>query len=259
MKALAQLGKGMLRGAKFYIRTAPLRYPKLVECNTCGWEGKHLVGDGWHEQAQCPKCRSGVRHRLLVAAFTHLEALSEEKLVRGKRVLHFAPEQYLERRFKPLAARYVTADFLNRRRDLQLDISQMSEITDGEFDLLIACDVLEHVQEDRQAMREIFRVLRPGGFAILTVPQQDHLAVTFEDPAVTSPADRERIFGQSDHLRIYGDDFPAMLAAAGFAVTAIDDQCFPVAVAKRHVLFPPVLSAHPLATNYRKVFFARKK
>ena len=152
----------------------------------------------------------------------------------------------------------MTADYLNPRRDLQLDLSDMAEIQDGEFDLLIACDVLEHVADDRRAMREIFRVLSPGGYAILTVPQQDHLVRTFEDASIVSAGDRQRRYGQADHLRIYGDDFPDLLRAAGFEVTAIDEHSFSADLANRHVLAPPERSPHPLATNFRKVFFARK-
>jgi hypothetical protein len=107
-------------------------------------------------------------------------------------------------------------------------------------------------------MREIFRVLSPGGCAILTVPQKDYLKETFEDPSIRSPEERERHFGQSDHLRIYGDDFPDLLATAGFRVTPIDEHSFPADLAQRHVLFPPRLSLRPLATNFRKVFFACK-
>ena len=258
MKALAELGKGVLRGAKFYIQAAPLAYPKLVECNVCGWQGKHLVSDGWHERSQCPSCRSGVRHRLLIAAWTHREDLSLAHLVRGKRVLHFAPERLIERKLRECAGQYVTADYLNPRRDLQLDLSDMGGIEDGQFDLLIACDVLEHVADDRQAIREIHRVLAPGGSAILTVPQQDHLKQTFEDPSIVTPEGRQHHFGQSDHLRIYGDDFPQLLLSAGFEVTAIDEHSFPPDLATRHVLSPPEKSPHPLATNFRKVFFGRK-
>jgi len=258
MKALAEFGKGVLRGAKFYIQAAPLAWPKLVECNVCGWQGKHLVSDGWHEQVQCPKCRSGVRHRLLFAALTHREELSFERLVSGKRVLHFAPERLVESKLRRHAGEYLTADYLNPRRDLQLDLSDMATIEASRFDLLIACDVLEHVADDRQALREIHRVLHPGGFAILTVPQQDHLAQTFEDASITSPADRQRHFGQSDHLRIYGDDFPHLLQTAGFEVTTIDEHSFSADLARRQILFPPQPSLHPLATNFRKVFFARK-
>jgi SAM-dependent methyltransferase len=259
MKALAELGKGVLRGAKFYIQAAPLAYPKLVECNVCGWQGKHLVSDGWHERAQCPSCRSGVRHRLLLAALTHIEALSLARLVRGKRVLHFAPERLIERLLRESAGQYVTADYLNPRRDLQLDLSDMAGVADGQFDLLIACDVLEHVADDRRALGEICRVLSPGGFAILTVPQQDYLPQTFEDASIVTPADRERRYGQSDHLRIYGDDFPDLLQAAGFEVTAIDERSFSADFSSRHVLAPPERSSHPLATNFRKVFFATKR
>lgn len=258
MQALAELGKGVLRGAKFYIQTAPLHWPKLVECNVCGWQGRHFVSDGWHERSQCPSCRGGVRHRLLIAALTHIETLSLERLVRGKRVLHFAPERPIERQLRAAAGQYVTADYLNPRRDLQIDISDMQPVGDANFDLLIACDVLEHVADDRRALRETFRVLAPGGTAILTVPQQDHLAQTYEDPSIIYPADRERHFGQSDHLRIYGDDFADQVRAVGFDVAAIDEHSFPADFASRHVLAPPELSQHPLATNFRKVFFARK-
>jgi hypothetical protein len=90
------------------------------------------------------------------------------------------------------------------------------------------------------------------------VPQKDHLERTFEDPSIRSPAERERQFGQSDHLRIYGDDFPNLLESAGFCVTSIDEHSFPADLAQRHVLYPPQRSPHPLATNFRKVFFARK-
>jgi hypothetical protein len=83
MNALAEFGKGVLRGAKFYIQAAPLAWPKLVECNVCGWQGKHLVSDGWHERAQCPSCKSGVRHRLLMAAWSHLEDLERNDGFKG--------------------------------------------------------------------------------------------------------------------------------------------------------------------------------
>jgi SAM-dependent methyltransferase len=173
-------------------------------------------------------------------------------------VLHFAPERLIEQKLRRLAGEYLTADYLNPRRDLQLDLADMTAIEASRFDLLIACDVLEHVADDRRAIREIHRVLRPDGYAILTVPQQDHLAQTFADASITSPADRERHFGQSDHLRIYGDDFPNLLQAAGFTVSAIDEHSFPADLGRRQILVPPQPSPHPLATNFRKVFFARK-
>jgi SAM-dependent methyltransferase len=82
--------------------------------------------------------------------------------------------------------------------------------------------VLEHVPDDRRAMRELHRVLRPGGWAILQVPDDRSRSRTYEDPTVTSPAERERLFGQWDHVRVYGRDYPERLRQAGFQVDAID-------------------------------------
>ena len=81
------------------------------------------------------------------------------------------------------------------------------EVPDNSFDLVIACDVLEHVADDSEAMSEIYRVLTDNGYVILTVPQEDNLSNKLEGPTITEPDERKRIFGQNDHLRIYGDDF----------------------------------------------------
>ncbi len=256
--ALAGPLKAALRYVKYLIKAAPIMFPRRVECNVCGWQGKRLLSDVWHKHSVCPRCRSGVRHRLLAAALAQIEPLSFEAIVENKCVLHFAPEPTMQDRVRSHAAIYLTADYLNPRRDLQLDISDMHTIGDGDFELLIACDVLEHVEDDRRAMREIHRVLSPGGFAILTVPQKDHLAETFEDPSIVDPAERERVYGQCDHLRIYGDDFQTRLEQAGFEVIPVSERDFPTAQVQRHVLFPPELSTHPLATNYRKVYFAHR-
>jgi SAM-dependent methyltransferase len=185
--------------------------------------------------------------------------LSFEQLVRGKVVLHFASEHSIGLLLKQYAQRYLTADLASKRADLRLDISSMPSIESNTFDLVLASDVLEHVPQDIQAMREVYRVLRPRGYAILTVPQKDNLAETIEDSSIVTPEERERAYGQSDHVRIYGADFSKRLAAAGFLeVTVIDAASFPKELVERHVLFPPRLSDRPLATNYRKIYFARK-
>lgn len=232
---------------------------RVVECNVCGWRGPQLASDNWHPHTVCPQCGSQVRHRLLVAALTYLPAYRLERLVQGKTVLHFAPEAALRSRLQPVAGTYRTADLeAGPGLDLGLDISDMPAVGSATQDLVLACDVLEHVPADQRAMRELYRILRPGGCAILTVPQKDGLAVTFSDPSVTAPEDRLRLFGQNDHVRIYGDDFAARLSAAGFTVDAVTADRFAPRLVRRHVLFPPVLSTHPLATNHRKVFFAHK-
>ncbi|BAZ53704.1 putative methyltransferase [Nostoc sp. NIES-4103] len=238
--------------------SAYLSQPKYVECNVCKWQGKHFINDVWHTHTICPNCCSDIRHRLLAASLSFTDDFSYKKLVQDKRVLHFAPEAQLKSTLRTYAAKYVTADFLDKRVDLQLDISNMHQIQDGEFDLIIACDVLEHVPNDSNAFKEIYRVLSVGGYAILTVPQKDNLAETFEDSTVVSLEDRERIFGQWDHLRIYGDNFNSIIEIFGFKVTVINKSNFPKEVVNKHILFPPVLSENPLATNYRKIFFAQK-
>lgn len=233
-----------------------------VECNICHYKANRLASDDWHLYCTCPHCRSEVRHRLLFAALT-LGDFHLDRIIRQKRVLHFAPEVRMSKRIREAAGRYQTADLLAEgyryeNIDFHLDISKMTPIADGSIDCVIACDVLEHVPRDIEAMHEIHRVLSRGGWCILTVPQKDRLPSTFEDPRITDPAERTRIFGQSDHLRIYGDDFPEVLKDCGFEVTAVDEHYFDERTVRRNVLFPPVLSDHPLATNHRKIFFGRK-
>jgi hypothetical protein len=107
-------------------------------------------------------------------------------------------------------------------------------------------------------MREICRVLKPGGYGILSVPQKDNLERTIEDPSITDSEQRLLRFGQNDHLRIYGADFRDMLMRSGFEVQTVDETLFPDAFATKHVLYPPVKGSHPFVTNFRRVYFARK-
>ncbi|MBK7751686.1 MAG: methyltransferase domain-containing protein [Flavobacteriales bacterium] len=104
---------------------------------------------------------------------------------------------------------------------IDLDITAL-DFPDDHFDLIICSHVLEHVPEDRTAMRELCRVLRPGGTAILLVPMSDR-PTTDEDPSVTDPQERFRRFGQTDHVRLYGRDYMDRLREAGFIVT-VDDM-----------------------------------
>lgn len=258
MTSNATPSRTLARRLKLKLRNILLRFPRRVECNICGWSGRHLASDEWHPHTVCWKCRSLVRHRLLVDSLALLDGVKFSDLVEGRRVLHFSPERLTTPLFKPRSAAYTTADFLRTDTDLQLDLTNMPSVADGSVDLLIACDVLEHVPDHLRGMREIFRVLAPGGTAILTVPQQDGLAQTRSDPTITDPEERLRQFGQEDHVRIFGDDFVPLLQSAGFAVRAVDERDFSPELVRRHVLFPPILSKHPLATNHRKVFFAKK-
>lgn len=247
----------MLSKLKTVARDLTYRFPANVRCNICDWTGRRFDSDSWHPHTVCWRCSSEVRHRLLMAALLSHPQLSRDRLCRDKRVLHFAPEPQLLNVLKASAKKYVTANYA-APADMNLDMTNMPEVPAEAFDLVVACDVLEHVSSDRAALKEIRRILTKGGWAILTVPQKDGLADTFEDPTVVDPAERERVFGQFDHLRIYGQSFPRILESEGFEPIVIDETSFPSAVVRKNVLFPPVLSSHPLATNYRKVFFARK-
>lgn len=261
LKAIKQTAKG------FYLQTTQIYFNVAgndVECNICHYKANKLSNDPWHLYCICPNCYSTVRHRLLLASLSLLTDFNFEKIISGKKVLHFAPEKYLEKIMRRRAGSYQTADFLTegysyQKIDYNIDISDMKAIDNESFDCVIACDVLEHVPNHRQGIQEVFRVLKPGGYCIFTVPQQDNLKETVEDLSIKNPKERKRLFGQYDHLRIYGDDFINMLSQSGFEVTAVDEHFFDKEVAEHYVLFPPVLSKNPMATNYRKVFFGRKK
>lgn len=158
----------------------------------------------------------------------------------------------------------MTTDFLAEgynygNIDLNLDISAMLAVEDASFDGLLAFDVLEHVPDHRRALEEIYRVLTPAGMCTLTIPQQDDLSQTFEDPTISTPEERRKHYGQRDHLRIYGSDFKEMMQEAGFRVLIVDKQSFDEPSVKHNVLFPPVLSSDPLATNHRKIYFGFKE
>ena len=226
-------------------------------CNLCHYPGRRFLDDPWHPNSVCPGCNSQVRHRLLWAILAHDPENSVANLVRGRRVLHFAPEPPLKRLFHRAAASYVTADLHGTKVDANLDISEMRRIPDRSFDLIIACDVLEHVPRDRDAMREISRVLAPGGAAVLTVPQCQAHRVTFEPAGVEDPRERERLFGQADHVRFYGWDFAVRLEEAGFRVEHRSAADLPQALVEKSILVPPIPSRNPLASNGRWVYFAR--
>lgn len=180
------------------------------ECPCCGgrfqrMSRRRIAGFG----GICPRCRSHPRHRAIVLLLARGEPS-------GRRVLHFAPEPLFDRFFaeRPEFDR-VTAD-LYAPADLRLDITHM-DLPDGSFDLILCSHVLEHVPDDRAAISELRRVLRPGGTALVLTPYRPDRP-TYEDPSITAPLDRMVAFGQQDHVRIYGTDLPDRLRSGGFSV-----------------------------------------
>ena len=182
-----------------------------------------VVGGEYVEADDCPICFANQRIRLLYAILVQSGVPKP-----GSRVLHVAPERALyENLFRKLDIDYVPADLFPARYPYIPGVRQ-ADITDlpfetGSFDLILCNHVLEHVPDDLAAMRELRRVLKPGGLALLQVPIATHLDKTVEDPAASTPAEREARFGQFDHIRIYTEaDYLERLAACGFKVRAAD-------------------------------------
>lgn len=251
--------KNFLKKIRNTFNSLLLSFPKLIQCNVCGWQGRHFLSDDWHKYIICPNCRSEVRHRLFFATFQHIERFSNNVLFRNKRILHFAPSDTISNILRQYSTTYFTADLYRKNFDFKIDITSMPEIEDNSFDAVLVFDVLEHVTDYNKALDEIYRIMSDDGYSVFTVPQKDNLQVTYEDPSIITPKDRELHFGQHDHLRIFGSDFEDILADAGFLVEMIDHLNFSNELQKYHVLSPPELSKHPLATNFRKVFFCRIK
>lgn len=163
----------------------------------------------------CPVCGTITRHRIIWLFFRLKTNLFDQS---PKRMLHIAPERMFERNLKRIKnLDYLTADLLDPRAMVKMDITDI-QYPDNSFDIIYCSHVLEHVPDDRQAMREFRRVLKPDGWVGLVVPITSS-ETTFEDPSVTDPAERERLFGQFDHVRRYGLDFEDRLKEAGFDVS----------------------------------------
>jgi predicted SAM-dependent methyltransferase len=188
-----------------------------VECPVCGSRYRKFLSYGYHDvrkNALCPKCLSLERHRLIWLFLKEKTGFFNEQL----KVLHIAPEQCFEERFRKLTnLEYITADLDSPLADFICDVQKMP-FRDNEFDVVICNHVLEHVDDDTLAMKEILRVMKPGAFAILLVPLNFSRSTTYEDATITSPKERTKHFLQYDHKRLYGTDFPNRLKKAGFIV-----------------------------------------
>ncbi|MEN8249307.1 MAG: methyltransferase domain-containing protein, partial [Bacteroidota bacterium] len=186
-----------------------------VSCNVCGHHYRKFLpyGRKARSNALCPNCLSLERHRMM---WQFLQDKTDF-FTQGKKILHIAPELCFIKRFEAIHhENYITADIESPLAKVKLDVMNMP-FEDGEFDVVFCNHVLEHVSDDKKAMQEIYRVLKPGGWGILQVPLFHPLPEkTFEDANITSPNDREKSFGQSDHVRLYGKDYLDRLVGAGF-------------------------------------------
>jgi hypothetical protein len=230
------------RNTNLYIPMFLLSLPKLLKaakprharsCPICGYRGYfRLGGRPPRVDAKCRQCGSHERHRL----FWLWLGGRKDKLVEP--ILHFAAEASLLEQFRAMYADYTTAD-LFKEADLKLNIEDI-DLPTGSVNTIICNHVLEHVA-DRVALRELARVLSPTGKLICSVPIVEGWDTTYENDAVTTPAERELHFGQKGHLRYYGSDFRDRLREAGFVqieeITAAGPDVVEYALSRGEKLF----------------------
>lgn len=170
------------------------------------------------QNALCPGTLSLERHRLLWLYLDRKTTFLTDSI----RVLHIAPEQVFYKKFKSFSHwDYTTSDLHSPLADVKADICALP-LEDNSYDFILCNHVLEHIPNDLKAMEELYRVLKPGGTAILQVPLEEDRENTFEDDAITDQRERTRIFGQYDHVRVYGQDYYNRLEEVGFKATAVD-------------------------------------
>lgn len=190
-----------------------------VTCPICDGHFRSFLARNGMPNVQCPRCWSLVRHRSLWLYLRDQRHVGE----RPTRLLHFAPEPGIERRLRSLPGiDYVSGDIDDALADERVDIVKM-QFPDESFDLVICSHVLEHVPDDRAAIGELYRILRPGGTVIIIVPVKVDVTEEYLDPSPT-PAhpDGYLRLGSHGHVRNIGSDYPERLRAGGFEVDVFD-------------------------------------
>ena len=173
-----------------------------------------------NQDVLCPACRALPRHRILASwCETQLDSLKSSK------ILYFAPEYSMTRWLKKNGVKYTTAD-LFAEADLKLDI-QDTKLPDESYDVVVCNHVLEHVDDFRKALREMYRILRKGGKLICSFPMDPKVELLDEDPSVDTEAGRLERFGQNDHKRVFGMKADQFLQEAGFKVEPICGEDYP--------------------------------
>lgn len=170
------------------------------------------------ENVLSPSTLSLERHRLL---WLYLQN-ETDFFTTQKKVLHMAPEQCFLSLFKKQQnLEYTTADLYSPIADVKADICDLP-FDDNSFDVVFCNHVLEHIPDDTKAMQELYRVLKPNGMGIFQIPQDLSRATTFEDDSITDQKERAKLFGQYDHVRVYGRDYFDKLRSVGFKVNEVD-------------------------------------
>lgn len=210
----------LIRMSYIFRRIAPLLYKgNNVECPVCERKFRKFLSYGskvaHRENVLCPYDLTLERHRLM---WLYLQRESDFFTAEKLDVLHIAPEQCFYGLFKKQRNLvYLTADLVSPIADMHFDLHTVP-LEDNRFDVIFCNHVLEHVDDALQCMKELYRVLKPGGWAIMQVPQDITREETYEDWSITSPEEREIHFWQKDHVRLFGRDYPDWLRKAGFEV-----------------------------------------
>lgn len=187
-----------------------------VICPCCNGRFRKFLPGGVDRRpnAVCPRCNSLERHRLLWLYLKNKTNILHARL----KVLHIAPEYVFQKAFTSMDnISYVSAGLNAPFANVVMDITNILD-DDNSFDVILCNHVLEHIMDDQKAMKELFRVLKPEGWAILQSPVDVKREKTFEDPSIVLPKERERFFGKDDHVRVYGLDYKDRLEQAGFTV-----------------------------------------
>ncbi|MCC8034645.1 MAG: methyltransferase domain-containing protein [Rikenellaceae bacterium] len=190
-------------------------------CPVCGRGLRKMLPYGYsivRSNALCPSCLSLERHRLMWVFLRR-----ETPFFRtAPLTLHIAPERCFIKKFeKQLGELYITGDLESPLAKVKFDVEAIP-FGDDTFEVIFCNHILEHVRDDRRAMRELYRVMKPGGWGIFLSPVVRGLDHTREDPSIDTPEKRYEAYGQADHMREYGEDYPERLHEAGFEVDAID-------------------------------------
>ena len=195
-----------------------------VECPVCEKSFNKFLPYGYVNQRDsvlCPYDLTLERHRLM---WLYLKNESDFFTKPNLSVLHIAPEQCFYKLFKKQNnLNYLTGDIESPLADLHFDLHQIP-LEENKFDVVFCNHVLEHVSDAKQCMKELFRVMKPGGYGIFQVPQDFTRDVTYEDPTIITPEEREKHFWQYDHVRLFGLDYPNWLREVGFAVEEYDPE-----------------------------------
>ena len=215
----------LIKFSLIFRHIAPLLYyGKKFEDPISGRTYRKFLPYGYSGKAKrknvlCPGSLSLERHRLL---WLYLKQKTNFFSANTLKLLHIAPEQCFHPLFKKQSnLNYVTADLNSPLADVKMDLHQ-TPFQNNEFDVIFCNHVLEHVEDDKQCMRELYRIMKKGGWGIFQVPQDVNRNLTYEDKSIVSEQDREIHFWQKDHVRLYGLDYPDRLSEAGFRVEIVD-------------------------------------